>query len=208
MAMNASPARRGTVLDLCDGESLLSALRDGHPAAPAILFDRYAPRVQRILVRVLGVDRELADLLQEVFVRALSSLPRLKDGERLESWLTSIAVFTARECLRRRRRWRWLSPLAPADLPPVPVDAPDAESAEALRAVYAVLGGLAADERIAFALRFVEGLELAEVAAACGVSLATIKRRLAKAQERFVSGARREPALARWLEGGARWSRP
>ena len=201
-------ARRGALLDLCDGKSLVAALRAGNAAAPAILFDRYGARVQRILLRVLGPDREFADLIQEVFLRALENLHRLRDGDSLASWLTSIAVFTARECIRRRRRWRWLVPLAPSDLPPVPVGGPDAESAEALRAAWAVLDGLPADERIAFALRFVEGMDLTEVAEACGVSLSTAKRRLGRAEARFTSAARRQPALARWMEGGGRWTRP
>jgi RNA polymerase sigma-70 factor (ECF subfamily) len=201
-------ARRGALLDLCDGESLVAALRAGNAAAPAILFDRYGARVQRILVRVLGADREVADLIQEVFLRALENLHRLRDGDSLASWLTSIAVFTARECIRRRRRWRWLVPLAPSDLPPVPVSGPNAEATEALRAVYAVLDDLRADERIAFALRFVEGMELTEVAEACDVSLSTAKRRLARAEERFTRGARAQPSLARWIQGGGRWTRP
>jgi RNA polymerase sigma-70 factor (ECF subfamily) len=44
-----------------------------------------------------------------------------------------------------------------------------------------VLKRLPADRRIAWMLRNVEGLELTEVAAVCGCSLATIKRRLAEA---------------------------
>ena len=83
----------------------------------------------------------------------------------------------------------------------------DASGSEALRATYAVLEKLPADERIAFALRFVEGLELTQVAEACAVSLATIKRRLAKAEARFLALAGRQPALEPWLSGGGRWSR-
>jgi RNA polymerase sigma-70 factor (ECF subfamily) len=74
-----------------------------------------------------------------------------------------------------------------------------------MRAVYRVLGGLNTDQRIAFALRFIAGMELTEVAASCGVSLATIKRRLGRAQSAFTSAARREPSLVEWLaEQGAR----
>ena len=69
-----------------------------------------------------------------------------------------------------------------------------------MRPVQVVLDRLPDDDRIAFALRFLEGLELTEVAAACQVSLATIKRRLARAEERFRREAAREPALGRWLE--------
>jgi len=200
------PTHRGAVLDLCDGAPLVDALRAHHPAAPAILFDRYAPQVRRILVRVLGSDRESADLLQDVFLRALESLDRLRDGERLGSWLTSIAVFTARETIRRRRRWRWLTPFAPEDLPEIAVSG-DGAASEELRAFYTALSRLPTDERIPFSLRFVEGMELTEVAEACGVSLATIKRRLSRAEVRFLALARRSPALAQRLqEGGGRWS--
>jgi RNA polymerase sigma-70 factor (ECF subfamily) len=58
---------------------------------------------------------------------------------------------------------------------------------------------LPADERIPFALRFIDGMELTEVARACTVSLATIKRRLSRAEQRFTAFAALEPALAEWL---------
>ena len=72
-----------------------------------------------------------------------------------------------------------------------------------MQAVYRVLGGLDTDQRIAFALRFIAGMELTEVAASCGVSLATIKRRLSRAQNIFSAAAVREPALAEWLAKSA-----
>ncbi|MEZ4313044.1 MAG: sigma-70 region 4 domain-containing protein [Polyangiaceae bacterium] len=84
--------------------------------------------------------------------------------------------------------------------------AADKEVRGALEATYAVLGELPADERIAFALRFIEGMELTEVAASCGVSLATIKRRIGRAEGRFVEKARRHPILAGRVEGGTRWT--
>jgi RNA polymerase sigma-70 factor (ECF subfamily) len=86
-------------------------------------------------------------------------------------------------------------------MPPGHAPQPDFEVSEALRAAYRVLSSLQVDERIAFALRFVEGMDLTEVAAACGVSLATTKRRLARAEARFALLADREPSLAEWLGG-------
>src|SRR5205823_1610740 len=92
------------------------------PWAAAQLVDRYGPYLQRVLARLLGSDPELGDLLQETFSRVFSRLDRLRDPSTLKTWMTSIAVFTARETLRRRRRARWLHFFAPGDLP----DAPDA----------------------------------------------------------------------------------
>jgi RNA polymerase sigma-70 factor (ECF subfamily) len=94
------------------------------------------------------------------------------------------------------------------ELPDVQASAAPPEVLDALRATYAALDKLPADERIAFALRFIDGMELTEVAAACDTSLATIKRRLARAGARFEVEARKHPVLEAWLEGGSRWGNP
>jgi RNA polymerase sigma-70 factor (ECF subfamily) len=77
---------------------------------------------------------------------------------------------------------------------------------EALRATYAVLAELPADERIVFALRHVDGMELIAVAGACGISLATVKRRLGRAQRTFCERAEKHAALVEWLGKGDPWS--
>jgi RNA polymerase sigma-70 factor (ECF subfamily) len=187
-------------------ELLVLSLRARHPDAGTQLFDRYAPHVRRVLVRVMGPDSEILDLVHDVFVTALESVHRLVDPKALRAWLTQIAVFTARARIRRRVRGRVLRLLPFSELPEPELPPADFEASESMRAVYRVLALLDADQRIAFALRFVAGMELTEVAASCGVSLATIKRRLARAQSTFVTAAHREPALAEWLRrstGGA-----
>lgn len=192
-------------------ELLVFSLRARHPDAGTQLFDRYAPHVRRVLVRVMGPDSEILDLVHDVFVTALESVHRLVDPKALRAWLTQIAVFTARARIRRRVRGRILRLLPFAELPEPELPPADFEGSQAMQAVYRVLDKLDTDQRIAFALRFVAGMELTEVAASCGVSLATIKRRLARAQAVFVAAAALEPALAEWLretgtvvqEGGA-----
>ena len=213
--MHSSPAQRaqrigspGGILELPVPESdagLVVALRAGRRSAKAALFDRYGRHVQRVLSRVLGPDPDIPDLMQDVFVAALESIDRLADPNALRSWLSRIAVFTARGRIRRRVRWRFVRSDCSDDLLEIEAHYASAEVSEALRATYRVLNQLPSDERIAFALRFIDGMELTEAAQACGVSLATIKRRLAKAQIRFVDVAKREPSLHEWLVRGARW---
>jgi RNA polymerase sigma-70 factor (ECF subfamily) len=180
-------------------ELLVASLRAHHPDAATQLFDRYAPHVRRVLVRVMGPDSEILDLVHDVFVTALESVHRLVEPRALRAWLTQIAVFTARARIRRRVRGRILRFLPFSELPEPELPPTDFEASQAIQAVYRVLDRLDTDERIAFALRFVGGMELTEVAASCGVSLATIKRRLARAQNNFASAARREPALVEWV---------
>lgn len=188
-----------------DDAALVAAFRAGEPRARAALYERHADHVHRVLRRLLGFRGDLADLHHDVFVRALASLPNLADPSALKAWLTRIAVFVARSAIAKRVRGRWLWFLPGDEVPEVPASTAPREILDAVRATYAVLDQLPTDERIAFALRFIEGMELTEVAAATGTSLATAKRRIARAEERFERHARKEPALGHWLEGGSRW---
>lgn len=190
-------------LPLPDNDAALAAaLRADPDHGRAELFDRYGADVERILYRILGADAELYDVLHEVFIAALTSVSRLRDDNALGRWLTGIAVHKARKLIRRRQRWRWIQSMAPADLPEVIAPTPSVEVSEALAQTYRVLNRLDPDERIAFALRHIEGMELIAIAEATSVSLATVKRRIARAEARFVELASSSDTLAEWLEKG------
>jgi len=182
--------------------ALVAALRANRTDAGKTLFKRYGKDVERVLFRVLGPDVELADLLHDVFVAALTSIDQVRDPNALRGWLTGIAVRKARKCIVKRRRWRIIQFFSPMDMPEGEARTTPTEVSEALRCTYEVLGKLPADERLAFALRHIDGMELTAVAAACGVSLATIKRRLSRAHATFVSLASQHAVLAEWLERG------
>jgi len=49
-------------------------------------------------------------------------------------------------------------------------------------------------------------MTLSDAAEACETSLATLKRRLARAEKRFLEAARKRPSLEQWLEDGTRWN--
>lgn len=186
--------------------ALVAALQAGRAEARKALFDRYAPDIERILYRVLGPDAEATDLLHDTFVAALCAVQALRDPHALSSWLRGIAIRKARKHIQRKQRWRFIQLFAPGDVPEREALLPSAEISEALRCTYRVLEQMPPDERVAFALRFIDGMELTQVAAACEVSLATIKRRLQRAQQSFARLAEDHPALSEWMleEGGAR----
>lgn len=198
-AADPSPAAGGR-----PGDTLLDGLRRRDPRAAAEFFDRYSGHIERVLARILGLDPEVPDLVQEVFLQAIRNVDRVRgDGGVLRSWLTTIAVYTARHHIQRKTARRWVQPVAPEDLREQVASTAGPDVIEALGRVRRLLERLPVDERIAFALRFLDDMELTEVASACEVSLATIKRRLARARERFERLAARDPILSAWLTEGA-----
>jgi RNA polymerase sigma-70 factor, ECF subfamily len=189
-----------------DERALVEALRSRHPGAASTLYERYAAGVLRTLRSALGPDPDLPDLLQEVFIRALDSIAQLEDHERLRNWLAGIAVFSARALIRRRARRRWLSLFSPQRVASTEQAPPSSEARLALREIYELLNRLPLDERMAFALRIIDGMTLPDAADACGVSLATFKRRLVRAERAFLEAAEQRPLLEPWLRGGTRWT--
>jgi RNA polymerase sigma-70 factor (ECF subfamily) len=185
--------------------TLIQKLCAGDPWAERELVDRYCGHVERILMRILGGHPDLDDLTQEVFVRAFERFDELHDPPALPRWLGAIAVFVAREAIRRKRRRQWLVFLPSEATPEIEVPAASLEARAALRAFYEVVDTLDADKRIAFTLRFVDGMDLAEIAEVCDVSLATIKRRIKSAELDFYARATLRAELVDWFEEGKRW---
>jgi RNA polymerase sigma-70 factor (ECF subfamily) len=180
---------------MTDGE-LAESLRRREPGAAELLYDRYGPYVERLIVRSLGLDSEVPDLINEVFARALEGVRGLRQSSALKGWIGSVALFTARRFLRSRRtRRRWVSVFSLDQVPEAPAPVASPEVSQTLVRTYAILDALPPDERIAFALRFVDGMDLQEVAQVTRVSLATVKRRLVRAQRLFWDQALRDPIL-------------
>jgi len=202
----AAPALSVVATASDDDHALVAALKRGDSWARTALVRKYQARVERVVAGALGIDSELADVIQDVFISVLRNVDQVKDPTALPAWISSLAVFTARALIRKRRRWRWIRFLDPKDVPEEPAASHDHEGAATVRAVYAAIDTLPADERLAFTLRFVSELELTEVAAACRVSLATIKRRLARAEARFAAAAVTSPLLRQRLENPGRFA--
>ncbi|XYH94992.1 RNA polymerase sigma factor [Sorangium sp. So ce1128] len=184
---------------------ILRGLHARNPAAERRLLDAYAGLVERMLFRILGDVRSLEDLVQDVFARVFSRIDDVREPEALKPFITSVTVFVAREALRKKRRHRWLAFFASDELPEVAASA-DPEARQGVRAFYRALETLDADDRLAFTLRIVEGQELTEVAAACKVSLATVKRRIQRAELAFVERCKNDEVLSAWLAEGDRWT--
>jgi RNA polymerase sigma-70 factor, ECF subfamily len=192
-------ARWGAGLGLMDDESLARALIAGEPAAATIAWQRFSPMVRRIVRRAIGPGGEVEDLVQNVFLRLFTKVHALREPKVLKAFVITITTFTLRQELRRRRLRSWLGLRADPTAFDLRVVHPDPLAREALTRFYRLLDRFGARDRTAFVLRFLEGMDLTEVAAALGVSLATAKRCIARAQERMLTYVERDPALREYL---------
>ncbi|MBN1608420.1 MAG: sigma-70 family RNA polymerase sigma factor [Polyangiaceae bacterium] len=150
------------------------------PLDPEKVYRRYAPYVAATAHRLLGGDQEVDDTVQEVFVIAVRGLRSVRDPGAVKGWLACIAVRVVRRRLRMRHARRLVGLDTPAALDPADWAA-SPEQRTLLLQVYRALELLPANERIAWALRYLQGERLEDVAAQCGCSLATAKRRIAAA---------------------------
>lgn len=182
-----------------DDAALVRALTEGSAAAAATMWDRYATLVRGILRRSIGPDAEVDDAVQEVFLRFFKQVSNLRDPGALRPFVIGIALHVAGTELRRRRVRRWLRLTDDGTLPDRAAPSDDDDARAALRRLYAMLDRLDDGSRLLFVLRHVEGMELTELAAALGTSLATIKRRLAKVTDRVLAMIDRDPDLAGYV---------
>ncbi|RYE90472.1 MAG: RNA polymerase sigma factor [Myxococcales bacterium] len=178
----------GTVirLDARTGDAeLVRQARQGDRGALEALFRRHAGQAQGVAFRLLGRDSDLEDVVHEAFMTAFARLDRLDQGESFGPWLATIVTGKAIDTIRRRRV---LARLGLLGLDPVPLElivsphAP-ADIVAELRAVYTLIDRLPTAERVVLVLRRVEQLTLDEIAGRTGWSLATVKRKLTRAEQ-------------------------
>jgi RNA polymerase sigma-70 factor (ECF subfamily) len=207
--LQADLPKSGQVIPLDGSDArIVAGLRRDESWAADALYDRYAPAIERMLRRTLGYERhaDFEDLLHEVFVEALSSAHQLRDSVALLAWLRTIAVRSAIRTIRRRKARSWLRFSRPEELPETETEDPPPEVRQAYASFYDLLSKIPAVEQVVFTLRYVEGMELTELATTCEVSLSTAKRRLWKAESRFARLAQRDPILSHWIVEGSKWA--
>jgi RNA polymerase sigma-70 factor (ECF subfamily) len=166
------------------GDADVGAAVRGDREAFARLYRRFARAVFVDLVARLGRREDAEDALQTTFVSAWTNLPRLARPGRFVPWLFRIARNKARDQLRRRREG--LACVLAAD-----VAAPPARERPELDVLRALVEGLQPRTRAIVMLRALEGWSAEEVAAAHRLSVATVRRRYAKALEHLRAGFER-----------------
>jgi RNA polymerase sigma-70 factor (ECF subfamily) len=189
----------GATLAEADDPALVRALVAGDPRATREAWRRFGPLVRRLVIRMLGPQADLDDMTQEVFITFFDRVKTLRDPCTVSAFIMSITTFKVRHHLRWRWLRRWL--VMPGDVETLDLRAaqPNGDAREAVGRLFVLLDRLSPLDRTAFTLRFIEGMELREVATVLEVSLATTKRRLVKSWQRLAVLVREDPALVELL---------
>lgn len=187
---------------------LVDRCLEGQEAAARDLFRRHRARVHASLYRILGTNRDMEDLLQEVFVQVFASLRSWRAEASLATWIDRIAVRVAWRSIGKRRARPPEDELVDED-----AVAPDvggsraAHAREGVRRLYAALATLSPTARVAFALHEIDGRSMAEVAAVTGSSLTATKLRVWRARRALHALAAADPVLREFMRdasGGTR----
>ena len=176
--------------------ALVANVRGGDADAFRALVDRHGRMLFRVAYRVTANQQDAEDVVQETFLRAHRELHRFELRASVGTWLYRIAVNTAVDVLRsRRRETDW--PVGQDERVTSTAPLPDRAllSSEIQERIEAALEPLSAQERAAFVLRHFEGLSTAEIGDLLGLGISAAKHSVFRAVKKVRAAL--EPLLDR-----------
>src|SRR6185295_10965361 len=170
----------------------VARLQANEDAAYDELVRTYNASIFHVAYRMLGDTAEASDVVQEIFIKVFRNIGSFKGEAALKTWIFRIALS---EILNRLRWWksRHRSSTVSLDDSPngqehyVPDSGPSPEemlaSKERDMAIQEALVKLSSEHRSIIVLRDIEGFSYTEIADILGISMGTVKSRLARGRE-------------------------
>ena len=171
-----------------DDSYLIERAQRGSTEAFEVLVRRYRDRAYRVAFRLVGDRYAAEDIAQDALVAAWQALPEFRQEAAFGTWLHSIVLNRARNQLTRTRP---TGPL-PAELPAAPTQQPANVVQSSVRdhALRAAIRDLPFDLRAPLVLRQFEGCSYEQAAVILGVSVATVRGRIARARRALLTSMR------------------
>ncbi len=160
---------------------LVKKCQKGNKHAQHVLFETYADRYYRLMLRYVRIQEDAEDLLMMAFVKIFKHIGAfvLKDHGGLEAWMRKIMVNEALMLLRKRHNLSLTESIDTLD--------PDHNQAawQELQPedLYKMVIDLPPGYRTVFNLFVVEGYDHAEIGAMLGISENTSRSQLYKAKQ-------------------------
>jgi len=160
---------------------LVCRAQEGDEAAFRVLITAYERRLLFFIRRLVNDEHRAFDLLQEVWLTVFRKIRQLRAPSAFRVWIYQIAHDRAVSQVRRERREESVLEAAASDDAVMAVD----EFAQVDRAelVRKCLDRLPEEQKTLLTLRFLEDLDLNELAETVRVPVGTIKSRLHTAKQ-------------------------
>jgi RNA polymerase sigma-70 factor, ECF subfamily len=166
--------------------TMIQASLEGDRNAFTVLVERYQPVVYRTVRRMLGNSSESEDAVQEIFIRAMVSLPKFDRHYSFAPWILKITGNYCIDQIRRRkaRKYKLWSDLSEIEernavrnmsMQPYTQDSDTIDKSRYLEVAQSLLNQLNPRRRMAFVLREIEGRDYEEIAAILGVTETTVR---------------------------------
>jgi RNA polymerase sigma-70 factor, ECF subfamily len=182
-----------TIFELSPDRDLVRAARAGDRVAYGELYQRYTPMVRGLLLARVTPDH-VDDLLQEVFLKAMTQITHLREDDHFGGWIAAIARNRAADHYRQTREMQSTEDFGSS----IATRATPGSQAEA-RIALAAIQSLPDAYRETLALRLVEGMTGPEIANRTGLTpesvrvnlhrgMKLLRERLGENQTRLVGG--------------------
>lgn len=166
-------------------QELVAQARAGDERALRVIYEQHENQVRGHLIRLLGRDSEIDDLVQIVFSGAFGALDSFRGTAALSTWLYRITVNTTHNVMRQRfRRNRMQRAVQWFDVGRG-ADRVAASKLEARDEAQRILERLRPDLRQIFVLYHYEGLTLREIAEIVERPISTVGDRLDRARKQL-----------------------
>lgn len=178
-------------------QELIRRCQNGDKSAFAQLVRTYQQTVFNFLYRLIPEWMDLEDIAQDVWIKVYQSLGKIKNSASFNTWLHRIALNTYYDRMRKygHRVEISLDDTGDEEDSPLTRDIPDTRlipeelllSEEWKVYVDGKIRNLPENHRMMIVMRDVQNLSYDEIADVMGLSLGTVKSRIARAREKLLS---------------------
>ena len=175
--------------------ALVAKAKAGDRPALDVLVERYAPRVNRLAVQLLGDFEDARDAAQESLVKLCTRLRQFRGDSQFATWLHRLVVNTCRD-LQARQRARPSEPLPSVERPAGEEFDPSRLTmlGDLRRELVDALSRLSAEQRAVLVLRDGFGLSYEDIARVAHMPVGTARCYVHRARERLRVALQDAPA--------------